>query len=617
MNSSVNNSNKCIHHLFELAADRYPERIAISDAGESISYGELNKRANRLASGLRRRGVGPEVLVGLCCKRSASMVVGVLAILKAGGGYVPLDHTYPRERLNWLLEDSGVRTILVDAVGADVLAGNSGEFLFLDDPATCAEGDENVHCAVAPHNVCYVIYTSGSTGKPKGVVVEHDSVVKLFESTQDLYQYSQDDVWSLFHSIGFDFSVWEMWGALFYGGRLAIVSQEAARVPELFYELLVAEKVTILNQTPSAFRQLTSYLELRGSGETLIPLRLVIFGGESLNPRNLVPWFEHYGDAAPQFVNMYGITETTVFTTYYPLSKDEIYNGTGSPIGKGIATWEVYLVAAGNRLAEVGETAEIYVAGPGVTRGYLNRADLTAERFVVDPFGGHPGKRFYRSGDFAVLDARGVLSYVGRQDKQVKIRGFRIELGEVENTLLKCEYVVDVAVSAFDFTETEKRIVAYYIANEKRKDLKLAEITQQVASFSETHLPPQMRPSTFIPIDSIPITSHGKLDTSKLPSPKQRPSVNSVWSAPTSYLATAIAAIWERQLGIHGVGTRDNFFDLGGSSLAAFKMIVEVQEKCGIQTDVKLIARGALTIDAMLQHAEKNRPSAAVAANIL
>lgn len=601
------NSNWCIHEAFERAAQKFHDHVAVSCNGATITYSELNGKANQLANYLRSIGVGPEILVGLCCERSIDLVIGVLGILKAGGGYVPLDNSYPTERLNWLLEDSAVKTIVVDAQGESLLKDFDGLLLNLNNHQISEHSKQNPPQSFEANNTCYVIYTSGSTGKPKGVVVEHDSVVKLFESTQDLYNYSDHDVWTLFHSIGFDFSVWEIWGALFYGGKAVVVPMEVVKTPASFYDLMVSEAVTILNQTPSAFRQLTSYLEFSEGKVELIPLRLVIFGGESLNPRNLASWLKYYDEKAPQFVNMYGITETTVFTTYQFLSESDIYSGTGSPIGIGIPNWEVYLMDEEGKIAPPGVVGEIYVGGPGVTRCYLNQPLVTAQKFSVDPFGLGDKKRFYKSGDYAIQEQDGSLSYVGRQDKQVKIRGYRIELGEIENTLLTCDGVIDVAVTTYDFTETEKRIVAYYISNVENTSNEIQLFSEKLIAFASQNLPPQMRPSTFIAISSIPTTSHGKLDYSKLPSPATRPSVKSIWAAPTCEDGIKLTAIWGKLLGITGVGTNDNFFDLGGSSLSAFQMIAAVQNDFDVKLDLSLVTRGDVTIDQILDTLKESR----------
>jgi amino acid adenylation domain-containing protein len=410
----------CLHHLFEAQVERNPGAIAISFENEHMTYAELNERADQLAQQLRALGVGPEVLVGLSIERSLDLVIGILAILKAGGAYVPLDPTYPPERLRFMIEDARPAVILT-AEGpsatdyTDQRRGSDADLIRGLDPSD-------------PRHPCYVIYTSGSTGTPKGVVVTHANVVRLFSATRPWFEFNDHDVWTLFHSFAFDFSVWELWGALLYRGRLVIVPHFVSRSPEAFHELLSRERVTVLNQTPSAFRQLMKADEAR---ERELSLRFVIFGGEALELQSLRPWFERHGDREPQLVNMYGITETTVHVTYRPLTFADLDNIGGSRIGGAIPDESVYVLDRHLRPVPDMLPGELYVGGAGVARGYLNRPELTAERFIPDPFGREAGARLYRTGDLARRLGNGDIEYLGRADDQVKIRGFRIEPGEI------------------------------------------------------------------------------------------------------------------------------------------------------------------------------------------
>ncbi|WP_131202050.1 amino acid adenylation domain-containing protein, partial [Burkholderia pseudomallei] len=396
----------------------------------------------------------------LCAERGIEMVVGLLAILKAGGAYVPLDPAYASDRLRGIVQDSQPALVLADAVGRAALGELDGALPVIDletdalrwreMPATNPEvASQHVH------HLAYVIYTSGSTGRPKGVMVEHAQVVRLFGATQAWFGFDERDVWTLFHSYGFDFSVWELWGALLHGGRLVIVPTEVTRTPSAFFALLCAEGVTVLNQTPSAFQALMSAQEEREEAAGNIEranvvahrLRYVIFGGEALEPRTLASWYARHGERT-QLVNMYGITETTVHVTYCALRAEDAMRLGASPIGVRIPDLQLYVLDDRREPVPMGVTGELYVGGAGVARGYLNRPELTRERFIDDPF--VAGGRLYKTGDLARWRTDGSLEYLGRNDFQVKIRGFRIELGEIEAQLAKVTGVREVVVLARD-----------------------------------------------------------------------------------------------------------------------------------------------------------------------
>jgi amino acid adenylation domain-containing protein len=417
------NQDTCIHHLFEAQAKRTPDAVAVVYDGEKLTYQELNRRANQLAHYLRGQGVGPEVRVALSVDRSLEMIVALLGILKAGGAYVPLDPSYPRERLAFILEDTQAPVLLIQQHRLDdswhhahVVCLNGNE------EAVRRESSDNLASEVTGRHLAYVIYTSGSTGRPKGVLVSHANVVRLFAATQPWFRFGARDVWTLFHSYAFDFSVWEIWGALLHGGRLVVVPGWISRAPDAFHDLLWQEQVTMLNQTPSAFRQLMGADEAIEAPREL-SLRLVILGGEALAPGSLRPWVDRHGDQCPRLVNMYGITETTVHATYHALGRADCVPGARSVIGKPLPDLRVYLLDQERQPVPVGLPGEIYVGGAGVARGYLNRPELTAERFIPDPFSDEPGARLYRSGDRARYLPDGNLEFLGRLDAQVKIRG--------------------------------------------------------------------------------------------------------------------------------------------------------------------------------------------------
>ncbi|NER29541.1 MAG: amino acid adenylation domain-containing protein, partial [Symploca sp. SIO1C4] len=424
--------NQCIHQLFEEQVEKTPKAVAVVFEDEQLTYYELNCRANQLAHYLQSLGVGSDVLVGLCVERSLEMVVALLGILKAGGAYVPLDPDYPTERLSFMLQDAQLSVIITQQQLVESLQQHQARVLCLDtDKETIAQHSQsNPKNTATANNLAYVIYTSGSTGKPKGVLVNHSNVLRLFAATDSWYHFNPQDVWTLFHSYAFDFSVWEVWGALLYGGKLVIVPYLVTRSPESFYQLLSQENVTVLNQTPSAFRQLIQAEQSATTVEQL-KLRLVIFGGEALELNSLKPWFERYGDQKPQLVNMYGITETTVHVTYRPLSLADL-EGAASVIGRPIPDLQMYVLDEHLQPVPIGIPGEMYVGGAGVTRGYLHRRELTVERFISNPFTDNPQARLYKTGDLARYLPNGELEYLGRIDNQVKIRGFRIELGEIE-----------------------------------------------------------------------------------------------------------------------------------------------------------------------------------------
>ncbi len=485
-------SDKCIHQLFEEQVERTPLSIAVVFEKEQLTYVQLNQRANQLAHHLQTLGVGPEVLVGIGVERSLEMVVGLLGILKAGGAYVPLDPSYPQERLSYMLADSGVEVLLTQQSLLESWPQNQAQVVCLDTDWGAIErhSQENLDVGVGVENLAYVIYTSGSTGVPKGVLVEHKNVVRLFAATQSWYHFNANDVWTNFHSIAFDFSVWEIWGALLYGGRLVIVPYWLAREPQSFYDLLCSEKVTVLNQTPSAFRQLIN-VEKADEGQPQLSLRLVIFGGEALELQSLKPWFEQHGDRSPQLVNMYGITETTVHVTYRPLTIQDL-NSSGSVIGCPIPDLQMYILDDNLQPVPIGVKGQMYVGGAGVARGYLNREQLTLERFIPNPFNHQLEERLYQTGDVARYLPNGDIEYLGRSDNQVKVRGFRIELGEIEAVLNTHPQIQQAVVVAREELPGNKRLVAYVVSEPKNQSLsenplQLLQIEQWQELYDDTY----------------------------------------------------------------------------------------------------------------------------------
>ena len=546
---------------------RSPESVAVTCDGESLTYRELNRRANAVAMRLVSLGAGPEVLIGLCVERNLGMVVGILGILKAGAAYLPIDLSYPPERVAFMLEDAGVPVLLSERSLEASLPKHQAAVLLLDDVTDGV--DETPESQTKPESLAYVIYTSGSTGKPKGCQITHANAVRLFDQTDHWYGFQPSDVWTLFHSCAFDFSVWEIWGALLYGGKLVVVPYWVSRSPEAFAELLRRERVTVLNQTPSAFRQLTPFV-LGSICPAEQTLRYVIFGGEALELASLLPWMEQYGDSKPALINMYGITETTVHVTYRPITLKEVRAGSGSLIGEPIPDLAVYVLNPQGQPVPLGVPGEMYVGGAGVARGYLSRPELTAQRFIENPFAG--AGRLYRTGDLARRLPNGDLEYLGRIDHQVKIRGFRIELGEIESVISLYPGIREVVVIAREDKPGDKKLVAYYCA--------VQEIAHDaLRAHMKVRLPDYMVPAAFIRMDALPLTSNGKVDRRALPAPDvSRACRKDTYVAPRTPAEQTLARIWGDVLGIEAPGIHDNFFELGGDSILSIQVISRARQ---------------------------------------
>ncbi|HEU4452819.1 MAG TPA: amino acid adenylation domain-containing protein, partial [Longimicrobium sp.] len=591
--------------MFAEQAARTPDAAALTFGGESVTYAELDARANRLAHHLVKRGAGKDSLVGLLVDRSIETVVGILGIVKAGAGYLPLDPVYPDDRLAYMLEDSGAPIVVTTSDLAGRLPAEGIEIVRVDADAEAiaAESSDAPSIDISPESLAYVIYTSGSTGKPKGVQVTHANVVRLFAATDHWFGFGAEDVWTLFHSYAFDFSVWEIWGALLYGGRLVVVPFEVSRSPEEFYALLETERVTVLNQTPSAFRQLMrADEEAAARGEMRdLALRHVVFGGEALDPATLRGWVDRRGDDRPLLVNMYGITETTVHVTYRVIREADVRGGSSSPIGIPIPDLSVHLLDRNGRVVPTGVTGEMYVGGGGVARGYLNRPELTAQRFVADPFVDDPDARLYRSGDLARRVADGSLEFMGRADDQVKVRGFRIELGEIESVLLDHPQVREAVVLTRGEGEA-KRLVAWIVA---AGGATAAELRTHLLA----HLPEYMVPSAFVLLDSLPLTRNGKVDRRALPEPESGDLAGAEYVAPRTPTEEVLAAIWAQLLGAERVGATDGFFELGGHSLLATRLASRVRSDLGVELPVRAVFEHS-TLGALAAEVDRLRRTA-------
>ncbi|WP_256758213.1 non-ribosomal peptide synthetase [Cohnella sp. WQ 127256] len=557
---------KTIHKLFEEQAEKTPDAVAVSYEDSRMTYGELNARANQLARTLILQGVQADQLVGIMAERSIEMIVAILAILKAGGAYVPIDPDYPPERIAYMLEDSGVELLLMQKHLQEL--SFTGNVLYVDEASSYDAYSSNVEPVSGPEHLAYVIYTSGSTGKPKGALIEHKNVVRLLFNSDNLFDFGTDDTWTLFHSFCFDFSVWEMYGALLNGGKLVIVPSLTARSPEQFLQLLQDEKVTILNQTPTYFYQVIQADKANNaqSSRNLI-LRKVIFGGEALSPYALKDWHAKY--PSTKLINMYGITETTVHVTYKEITTVEIEQAK-SNIGKAIPTLHAYILDENRLLLPIGMQGELFVAGDGLARGYLNRADLTLEKFVDNPF--HPGTKMYRTGDLARWQPDGNLEYLGRIDHQVKIRGYRIELGEVEAQLLKAAAVLEAIVIAREDDEGQKELCAYFVADCPRTASELRETLAH-------ELPSYMIPTYFVQLEQMPLTSNGKVDRKSLPAPQASVQSGTAYQMPRNAIERQFVEVWQEVLGLMQVGIHDPFFAIGGDSIKVIRIISKINEQ--------------------------------------
>lgn len=579
--------NDTLHQRFEAQVQRSPERIALSWEGQQLTYAELNARANRLAHLLREKGVKADTLVGVSLDRCLDMLVAILGVLKAGGAYVPVDPFNPEERIRFILEDAAVQLLVTHEAVLDKVPAGRYERLVLEQLAEslATQPDHDPVSVSGPDNRAYVIYTSGTTGKPKGVLIPHSNVIRLFSATDPWFGFTQNDVWTLFHSFAFDFTVWEIWGALHFGGKLVVVPQQIAKSPEEFYALMCKEGVTVLNQTPSAFTQLIRVDERLCSEQSALAeqlnLRYVVFGGEALDFPALQSWINRRGLDQPQLINMYGITETTVHVTYHRITHDDMEQRS-SLIGRPIPDLDVFVLDQNRHLVPVGVPGEMYVGGQGLAHGYLNRSDLTAERFVDNPFGtliprsAGIYKQLYKTGDLARFLPDGTLEYLGRIDDQVKIRGYRIELGEIVATINQYPGVSESVVLVREEVAGDKRLVAWLVA---ASDFD----TQALRATLRKLLPEYMVPSAYVVLEAMPLNHNGKINKRALPSPEGASASSHEYVAPRNDTEEILVDIWKDVLKAETIGVKDNFFDVGGHSLLATQVISRVRERFNVE----------------------------------
>ncbi|MFD3743314.1 amino acid adenylation domain-containing protein [Nocardia sp. NPDC058633] len=566
--------------LFEDRVFQVPESVAVVSGGVEVSYHELDRRAEQVARTLISHGVRPDSVVAVALPRSVELIVAIVAVVKAGGAFLPIDPTYPPERLAFVLGDAAPVAVLTDCATSRTLPDSGVPRILLEEAEATPTGPART-VTPRPDNLAYLIYTSGSTGIPKGVAVTQGNVASLFLSTAQWCEFGADDVWAWCHSAAFDFSVWEIWGALLHGGRVVVVPWDVVRTPAQLWELVIDAGVTILNQTPSAFHALAEARAVGGNADSA--LRTVVFGGEALDPAHLRSWYSADGGEGPTLVNMYGITETTVHVTKLELVAAQDTRG-GSPIGTPLGNMRVFVLDSGLAPVPVGTAGELYVAGAQLARGYRNRAGLTAARFVADPFDASGGGRLYRTGDVVRWTAKGVLEFVGRADDQIKLRGFRVEPGEVATVLARHPAVSRAVVVARDI-DGGKQLLGY-VVTDRGADGAVA-LGREVRRFAAERLPEFMVPAVVTVIDSVPLTANGKLDRAALPDPSMVSS--SRYRAPRGDREPVLAGLFGEVLGRDRVGADDSFFELGGHSLSATHLISRIRAVLGIEVPIRTV----------------------------
>jgi amino acid adenylation domain-containing protein/non-ribosomal peptide synthase protein (TIGR01720 family) len=551
--------------LFAAQVARAPEAVAVSFEGRLLTYRELDEAADRLARLLVGRGVGAGECVALLFSRSVEAVVAMLAVLKSGAAYLPIDPAVPDARVEFMLADAAPMAVITTAELRPRLAGR--DLVVIDVGDSGVGGGSGAALPVpGPDEIAYLIYTSGTTGVPKGVAVPHRDVTRLLGAVETELELSAGQVWTQCHSLAFDFSVWEIWGALLYGGRLVVVPESVTRSPEDLHALLVTEQVSVLSQTPSAFYALQSVDALQRELGGQLKLQAVVLGGEALEPQRLKVWLDHHR-GSPRLINMYGITETTVHASFREIVAADV-DSTASPIGVPLAHLGFFVLDGWLRAVPAGVVGELYVAGAGLAYGYVGRAGLTGSRFVACPFGGvgAPGTRMYRTGDLVCWRADGQLDYLGRADEQVKIRGYRIELGEVRAVLAGLDGVQQAVVIAREDRPGEKRLVGYFTGSADPAVVRAALVER---------LPGYMVPAAVVVLAALPLTPNGKLDTRALPAPEYQDTDR--YRAPANAVEEILAGIYAQVLGVESVGVDDSFFDLGGDSILSMQVVVRAR----------------------------------------
>jgi amino acid adenylation domain-containing protein len=595
-------ADQCVHQVFEEQARKTPDAMAVMHNDASLTYSELNEKANRLAHYLRQLGVRPDARVALCLERGFEMIVAVLAVLKAGGAYVPLDPAYPPERLRFMLEDSAPVALLTRSEsqalfgglteGLPILDLGSAQPLWEDQPNTDLDA---AAVELTSRHLAYVIYTSGSTGTPKGVMVPHRAVNRLVLNNWYARLQAGDRV-AFASNPAFDAGTMEMWGPLLNGGRVVVIDQDVLLDPARFGQALQRHKVSILWLTVGLFN-----LYAEALGQAFRKLRYLIVGGDALDPRVIARVLR---DSPPEhLVNGYGPTETTTFAITHEIAA-VARNARSIPIGKPIANTSASILDERQQLVPVGVVGELYIGGAGVARGYLNRPELTAERFLTDPFTAEPGACMYKTGDLAKWLPDGTIDFAGRNDFQVKLRGFRVELGEIEARLVEQPGVAEAVVLAREDTPGDKRLVAYYTSDSDETplgaELLRANLTVQ--------LPDYMVPAAYVRLASLPLTPHGKLDRRALPAPEAEAYDRRAYQAPVGEMEAALARIWTDLLKLERIGRQENYFELGGHSLLAVRLFSRIEKEFGVDLPLATLYRAPTVESLALIVAQGGRP---------
>ncbi|MGV0837952.1 amino acid adenylation domain-containing protein [Mycolicibacterium thermoresistibile] len=553
-------ASESIPAMFAAQLARTPDAVALTCGARSWTYRELEADANRLAQSLTARGAGPGARVALLLPRTGEAVTAILAVLKTGAAYVPIDPAHPDARISFVLKDAAPVVAVTTAELSARLTGSGVPVVDIADPAV-PDGADTALPSPAADDIAYLIYTSGTTGTPKGVAVTHRNVAALLAALDA--ELAPGQVWTQCHSLAFDFSVWEIWGALLYGGRVLVVPDAVVRSPEDLHALLVTEQVSMLSQTPSAFYALQTADALHPEAGRQLNLQTVVFGGEALEPQRLSPWLRSHPEL-PRMINMYGITETTVHASFREIGPADVEDN-ASPIGAPLQHLAFFVLDGWLRPVPAGVVGELYVAGAGLASGYVSRSELTATRFVACPFG-EPGDRMYRTGDLVRWGADGELQYVGRADEQVKIRGYRIELGEIQAALADLDGVDQAAVIAREDRPGDKRLVGYITGTAD---------PAQVRDALAERLPSYMVPAAVVVLDGLPLTVNGKLDTRALPAPGYQDADQ--YRAPADAVEEVLAGIYAEVLGVDKVGVDDSFFDLGGDSISSMQVVARAR----------------------------------------
>ncbi len=584
--------NKCVHELFEAQVERSSDAIALVVEEEQLTYRELNRRANQLAAYLGKLGVGPETPVGFCLERSPEMVVGILGILKAGGTYVPLDPAYPKERLAFMLEDTRTPVILTQQRLIEHLPEHQASVVRIDADweLMTEESEANRASGATAGHLAYIMYTSGSTGRPKGIAIQHRAINRLVFNTNYI-EITPEDRMLLASNSAFDAATFELWGALLHGARLVGVSREAVISPRELAASIRDHGISAMWLTAALFNQMT-----REVPKAFGAVKHLLIGGEALDPHRVREALKN--DPPARLVNGYGPTEGTTFTTWY-LAQEAAEGASSIPIGRPISNTQTYLLDRNQQPTPIGIAGELYIGGDGLARGYFNRPELTAEKFVPNPYSERPGARLYRTGDLVRYLPDGAIEFLGRLDHQVKIRGFRIELGEIEAALNRHPSVRESIVLLREDAPGEKRLVAY-LATESRK----AFTVDDLRNFLRQKLPDYMTPAAFVTLDALPLTPNGKIDRRALPAPEQsRPELAEAFVTPRNQVEELLAAAWADALEIERVGVHDNFFDLGGHSLLATKLFSRIRDTFQVELPLAALFE-APTVAALAERIE-------------